>query len=359
MSLIETVNLCQKYDQREILNNINLRVDRGEVFALIGPTGVGKTTLLRLIGLLDLPISGRVRFDGADVTESGRSRLEARRRMAFVLQKPVVFNTSVYENIAYGLKWRRMAKSDVHRKVSDVLDMIGLTQDKNKNARKLSGGEMQKVAIARAIVTEPEVLLLDEPTANLDPVSASGTEELIKDIIRKYDTTIIIATHDISQGQRLADRVGILFDGEILQTGDWREILNTPRNRQVANFVGVDNIIDGVIASNEEKVATIDIGNYVIEAISEYSTGEEVCACIRSEDITLALSPLSSSARNSFSGEISRVVSTGPLSLVEIDCGFRLVALVTKRSAEEMGLEKGKQVYASFKATGVHVIKRE
>jgi len=203
------------------------------------------------------------------------------------------------------------------------------------------------------------VLLLDEPTANLDPVSASGTEELIKDIIRKYDTTIIMATHDISQGQRLADRVGILFDGEILQTGDWREILNTPRNRQVANFVGVDNIIDGVIASNEEKVVTIDIGNYVIEAISEYSTGEEVCACIRSEDITLSLSRLSSSARNSFSGEISRVVSTGPISLVETDCGFRLVALVTRRSADEMGLEKGKHVYVSFKATGVHVIKRE
>jgi len=158
VSLIETMSLCQKYDGREILNNINLRVDRGEVFALIGPTGVGKTTLLRLIGLLDLPASGRVRFDGNDVTESGRSRLEARRRLAFVMQKPVVFNTSVYENIAYGLKWRGMGKSDVHRKVSDVLDMIGLTKDKNRNARKLSGGEMQRVAIARAIVTEPEVL---------------------------------------------------------------------------------------------------------------------------------------------------------------------------------------------------------
>ena len=359
MSLIETVDLCQRFGERDVLKNINIRVDRGEVFALIGPTGAGKTTLLRLIDLLDTPASGRIYFDGADVTESGGRRFEARRRMAFVLQKPVVFNTSVYDNIACGLKWRGVGKGDIRARVSSILEMVGLSADKNRNARTLSGGEVQRVAIARAIAIEPEVLLLDEPTANLDPVSISNIEELITNIIHRYDTTIIMATHDMSQGQRLADRVGMLLDGEILQTGDWREVFNSPRNRQVADFVGVDNIIDGVIVASEDKVVTIDIGNNVIEAISDYPVGEEVCACIRSEDITLALSTLSSSARNSFAGEISRVVSTGPVSRLEIDCGFPVVALVTKRSAEELGLEKGKQVYTNFKATGVHVIKRE
>ena len=359
MSLIETVNLCQKYGEQDILKNINIRVDRGEVFALIGPTGSGKTTLLRLIDPIDAPASGRIYFDGTDITESGRRRLEARRRMAFVLQKPIVFNTSVYDNIAYGLRWRGVSRSNVRARVSSILEMVGLTPDKKRNAGTLSGGEVQRVAIARAIAIEPEVLLLDEPTANLDPISTSKIEELITNIIHRYDTTIIMATHDMSQGQRLADRIGVLINGEILQTGVPRDVFSSPRNREVAEFVGVENIIHGVVVSSEDKIATIDIGGNVIEAISDYAVGEEVSACVRPEDVTLALSRVSSSARNSFAGEITRVVSLGPLSRIEIDCGFSLVALVTRRSAEELDLGKGKPVYATFKATGVHVIKRE
>ncbi|MFQ5996554.1 MAG: ABC transporter ATP-binding protein [Dehalococcoidales bacterium] len=358
MSFIETINLCQRYGERDILKNINLRIDRGEVFALIGPTGAGKTTLLRLIDLIDLPTSGKIYIDGADTAESAKVRLGMRRRMAFVLQKPMVFNLSVYDNIAYGLKWRGVRGSTLREKVSRVLEMVGLSTDKNRNARTLSGGEVQRVAIARAIAIEPEVLLLDEPTANLDPISASRIEELITNIIQHYATTLIMATHDLSQGQRLADRVGVLMNGELLQTGDSRDIFTSPRNREVAEFVGVENVIDGVIVSSEDKVVTIDSGGRFIEAISDYASGEEVCACVRPEDITLALSQISSSARNSFEGEITWLVSMGPLTRVEVDCGFPLVILVTKKSAEELDLAKGKKVYAAFKATGVHVIKR-
>ena len=359
MSLIETVDLSQSYGERDVLKNINIRVERGEVFALIGPTGAGKTTLLRLIDLLDSPTSGRIYFDGTDVTGSGKRILAARRRMAFVLQKPVVFNTSVYQNIAYGLKWRGMEKGDVQQKASSILEMVCLAADKNRNAVTLSGGEVQRVAIAIAIATEPEVLLLDEPTANLDPVSASRIEQLIIGIIERYATTIIMATHDMSQGQRLADRISVLVNGEILQTGNSSDVFAAPRNREVAEFVGVENIIDGVIVSNEDRVVAIDVKGRLIEAISEYGVGEEISACVRPEDVTLARSQISSSARNSFAGEVTRTVSTGPLTRVEIDCGFPLVALVTKRSAEDLNLEKGRQIYATFKATGVHVIKRE
>lgn len=357
MSLVETVDLCQRYGERDILKNINIRVDKGEAFALIGPTGAGKTTLLRLIDLLDTPTSGRIYFDGLDTTESAKLRLEVRRRMAFVIQKPVVFNASVYDNIAYGLRWRGVEKSSLRQRVNSILEMIALSADKGRNARTLSGGEAQRVAIARALAIEPELLLLDEPTANLDPVSTSRIEELITNIIHQYDTTIIMATHDISQGQRLANRIGVLINGEIHQTGGSIEILTSPRNREVAEFVGIENIIDGVIVASEEGLATIDAGGKVIEAVSDYLVGEKVCASVRTEDITLALSPASSSARNSFIGEITRVVLAGPLIRVEMDCGFPLIALVTKRSAEELDLEKGKQVYATFKATGVHVIK--
>ena len=144
MSLIETVDLCQRYGERDILKNVNIRVDRGEVFALIGPTGAGKTTLLRLIDLIDVPTSGRIYFDGVDTAASAGVRLEMRRRMAFVLQKPIVFNMSVYDNIAYGLKWRGVGKSHIRQKVGSNLETVELSADKSRNARTLSGGEVQK-----------------------------------------------------------------------------------------------------------------------------------------------------------------------------------------------------------------------
>jgi tungstate transport system ATP-binding protein len=359
MSLIETVELCQRLSGQDILKNINLKVKRGEVLALIGPTGAGKTTLLRLLDLLEMPTSGRIYFEGRDATESRKVRLQVRRRMAFVIQKPVVFNSSIYDNIACGLRWRGEEKTSIQQKVSNILEMIDLAAYKNRNARTLSGGEAQRVAIARAIVTEPEVLLLDEPTANLDPLSVTKIEELIASIIRQYATTIIMATHDMAQGQRLASRIGVLIDGEIVQAGDPREVFSLPQNREVAEFVGVDNMIDGIVVGSEEGIVAIDAGgNKIIEAVSAYPVGGEVCACVRPENITLTLAKTTSSARNSFMGQITGVVSAGPLSRIEIDCGFRLVALVTRRSAEELALEKGKQVYATFKATAVHVLKK-
>jgi len=181
---------------------------------------------------------------------------------------------------------------------------------------------------------------------------------LIAGIIKRDAITVIMATHDMSQGQRLADRISVLVNGEILQTGGSRDIFTSPKNREVAEFVGMENILDGVIVSNEGEVVPIDVNGRIIETVTDYVAGEEVSVCIRPEDVTLALSKLSSSARNSLAGDVTWVVSSGPLSRVEIDCGFPLVVLVTKRSAEELGLKKGRQIYATFKATSVHVIKR-
>ena len=357
MPLLELRDIGQTRGDRDILKNINLRIERGEVLAMIGPTGAGKTTLLRIIDLLDSPGRGAVFFNGTDVAASDRFSLESRRRMAFVLQKPVVFNTSVYDNIACGLRWRGADRRQVRDKINEMLEITGLAGYRNRNARTLSGGEMQRVAIARAVATDPEVLLLDEPTANLDPVSAAKIEDILARIIRKNAVTVIMATHDMSQGQKLADRIAVLVDGEIVQIGRANEIFYTPKDRKVAEFVGMENIIDGVVVSNEGEMTTIDVKGTLIEAVSVYAAGTEVSVCIRPEDVTLALARLSSSARNSLAGTITWTASSGPLCRVEIDCGFPLIALVTRRSAEEMGLEKGKRVYGTFKAVSIHVIK--
>ncbi len=358
MSLLETVNLSQTVNKREILKNINLKVEKGEVLALIGPTGAGKTTLLRLFNSLELPSSGKIIINGTDTSESPGSRLEIRRKMAFVLQKPVVFNMSVYDNIAVGLKWRGLNKTEITERTSNILELIGLADYRNRNARTLSGGETQRVAIARAVISEPEILLLDEPSANLDPVSSAKTEELLLDIIDRYKATTIMATHDMSQGQRMADRVAVMLDGEILQTGDWHQVFNTPGSKDIAYFVGVENIIDGEIISAQDELVTIKVDGSVIEAISDYPVGEKVSVCLRPEDITVSTTKTSTSARNSFAGTIKNTVSFGTLTRVTINCGFILVVLVTTRSAGELRLAKGKEVFASFKATAIHVIKR-
>ena len=359
MSLVKTVDLSQKYGGRDILKGINLEVARGEVFALIGPTGAGKTTLLRLLDLLDTPTSGSIYFDGIDATRSDKLRLKIRRRMSFVLQKPVVFNTSVHDNIAYGLKWRGLTGSSLQQRVQRILEMVGLSDDRDRNARTLSGGEAQRVAIARAIATEPELLLLDEPTANLDPNSTARIEELISDIIQQHNTTIIMATHDIAQGQRLADRMGVLINGEVHQIGAAAELFTSPETREVARFVGMENIIDGVVAASEGGLVSLDINGQSIEALSDYPAGAGVYACIRPEDITLSPSATPSSARNSFRGRITRLTTVGALTRIEIDCGFPLITVVTTRSAQEMDLAKDKPLYATFKATAVHVLKRD
>ena len=359
MPLIQVVDLSHRYGEREVLQGLSLSVGKGEVFTLIGPTGAGKTTLLRIIDLLEVPGAGEIYFDGKCIPRLGKQRLEIRRRMSFIHQKPQVFNLSVYDNVACGLRWRGENRNRTAEKVDRILEMVGLEGYENRNARTLSGGEAQRVALARSLVLEPDVLLLDEPTANLDPVSTAKIEQLISYVARQRNTTMIMATHDMSQGQQLADRIGVLLDGRLVQTGNATEIFRLPQNEEVANFVGMENIIEGVIIAGNDGIATVNIGGNAIQAVSNYPVGKEVYACIRPEDITLALSSTQSSARNSFQASVTRVTSLGPLSRVEINCGFRLIALVTRISAEDLNLQAGKEVYATFKATGVYIMERK
>ena len=356
MSLIEVTDLNQRYGSKDTLRGISLSIEKGEVFGLIGPTGAGKTTLLRLLDHIEVPSSGRIYFDGQDVSHSPRLRSGVRRKTGMVFQKPVVFNTSVYENVAYPLKVRGNNAKTIAERVNTMLKTVGLEGYGKRNARTLSGGETQKVALARALITEPQLLLLDEPTANLDPVSLNVIEKLVAQVNRVHGTAMVIATHEMAQGQRLADRIGVMMEGELVQVGKPTEIFSTPKDIRVAHFVGVENILVGTVNSNKDGLIHIEIHGRHIEAIADRHPGDEVHLCIRPEHITLSLAGASTSARNSFSGEIAGLALSGPLARVELDCGFPLVALITKQSAEELGLQIGKQVYVSFKATAVHVI---
>jgi tungstate transport system ATP-binding protein len=356
MSLIELAALEQRYGPRTTLKGVSLRIEDGEILAIIGPTGSGKTTLLRIIDQLDKPASGKVLFDEREVTP--RLRTQVRRKIGMVLQKPVVFDASVYDNVAYPLRVRRYNRKAIPEKVNAMLTTVGLDGYQKRRARTLSGGETQKVALARALITDPRVLLLDEPTANLDPASLNTIEEFILRFNRDHGMAIVIATHEMAQGQRLAHRIGVMMEGKLIQVGTPADIFYASSDIRVARFVGVENILKGSIASNDGGLAQISVNGHSLEAVTHHRTGEEVHVCIRPEEITVSLETSSSSARNTFSGEVKLMALSGPLARVEIDCGFTLVALITKRSADDLGIKVGQQVHAFFKATAVHVISR-
>lgn len=222
MALIEINGLYKSFGKSEILNDINLDIDEGKILALIGPTGSGKTTLLRLIDTLDHPTRGSIFFRGEDICRlSSKEKLLIRRRMAMVFQKPFMFSRSVYENVSYGLKIR--GKVNFRDDVLHTLEDVGLAGYESRSATTLSGGEMQRIALARAMVIKPEVLLLDEPTANLDPRSASAIDDLIESQARD-GTTVIIASHNMAECRRLANKVVVLVDGRITRTGRSNDI---------------------------------------------------------------------------------------------------------------------------------------
>lgn len=353
--IIEAEDLKQEFRGKVILQGVNLRVRKGEVFALIGPTGAGKTTLLRLLGLLDLPSSGKIFFWGKEVTRSGDMRFWARRRMAFVMQRPKLFGGDVFYNVACGLKWRGMARGHIVERVKRALELVGLEGYLRRDTRTLSGGEAQRVAIARAIAIEPEVLILDEPTSNLDPHSVSKIEEVIEKLAQG-GMTILLATHSLVQAQRLSDRIGVILGGRLVQVGTPEEIFYMPKDEEVAGFVGVENVIEGTVEEQDRGVARVRVSGGIIEAVSSLPPGCKVRVCLRPEDIVLSLSTIRSSARNHLLGKITKIAPFGPFVRVEVDCGPRLKVLITRVSAEEMALKEGMEVFCSFKATSVHLL---
>ncbi len=224
MALVEIKGLGKSFGRSEVLKEIDLDAHENEILALIGPTGSGKTTLLRIIDLLDQPTIGHVFFKGVDICHlSSPNKLAVRRKMAMVFQKPVMFKASVYDNVSYGLKLRGAGKAE--DEVLGAIKKVGLLGYESRDANTLSGGEMQRIALARAMVIKPDLLLLDEPTANLDPKSAQDIDSLIKRLANN-GTTVIMASHNMLQCARLSDRIVVMTNGTISKTGKPKDILS-------------------------------------------------------------------------------------------------------------------------------------
>ncbi|MBE0466086.1 MAG: phosphate ABC transporter ATP-binding protein [Candidatus Desulforudis sp.] len=233
--------LAKTYGAREVLRVEELSFPAGLIHGLMGPSGAGKSTLLRLLNLLETPTAGRILYRGLDVGRYG-SRLELRRRMAMVFQKPVLFDGTVFDNVAYGLKVRGLRNPVVREKVTDTLRAVGLEYLEKAQARTLSGGEAQRVALARALVIEPDVLLLDEPTSNLDPHNVALLEDLIRGTNGGRGSTVILVTHNVFQAERLTDRVVFMCDGRVVEEGPTAEVFTSPREERTRAFIRGDMV---------------------------------------------------------------------------------------------------------------------
>lgn len=279
--IIELVDLTKEYDGTEALKSINLYIRQNEFITLLGPSGCGKTTTLRLIGGFETPTSGTVLFEGNNINDVPPYK----RKVNTVFQKYALFpHMNVFENIAFGLKIKKTDKDVISEKVATMLSLVNLEGFEKRPIDSLSGGQQQRIAIARALVNEPEVLLLDEPLGALDLKLRKGMQIELKNMQQRLGITFIYVTHDQEEALTMSDTIVVMQKGIIQQIGTPQDIYNEPKNAFVADFIGESNIIDGVMLQDYR----VQFAGHVFDCVDKgFGTNESVDVVVRPEDIKL------------------------------------------------------------------------
>jgi tungstate transport system ATP-binding protein len=331
-----------------------IEVPAGGVLALLGPSGSGKSTLLGLLGLLDKPDAGTVLLDGAEVTTRDRA---ARLTMAAVFQRPYLFKGTVGANVAYGLAARGVPRAQRAPRVAAALERVGLAGYESRSALSLSGGEAQRVSLARALVVEPRVLLLDEPLASLDPLLKRRLTRDFASILREAGVTVVYVTHDHDEALVVADEVAVMNAGRVVASGPADEVMSLPGDEWMASFLGIEEASQGVVVSADEGLVTIAVGEAEVVVSGDAEPGTRVVLAVRPEDVLLfeegAELP-ATTARNRVAATVVSVNARGASNHVVLEAGgLRLAASVSRASTAELALAPGVSVRALFKATAV------
>jgi tungstate transport system ATP-binding protein len=357
-AVLEIRDLLVSRAKRPVLQVAQLDILEKETLAVIGPNGAGKSTLLLVLSRLIKAERGQLLYRGKSMDASGD--LAYRRKIGLVLQDPLLLDGSVFDNVASGLRFRGLANRLVAPQVNLWLERLEIAGLARRSAHSLSGGEAQRVSLARALALDPDVLLLDEPFSSLDTPTRARLLDDFHGLIRSVNLSTVFVTHDMDEALLLGDRVAVMLDGHLAQVGTPAEVFNAPAGPEIARFVGVETVIAGRVIDCQQGMAVVEAGSFKLEAVGEIARGRPVYICLRPEDITLWAQPAEqpSSARNKLTGRLVKLTPQGPLMRVVLDCGFPLVALITRSSANEMGLQAGQVVAASFKASAVHLIVR-
>jgi molybdopterin-binding protein len=354
--IITAEDIEVRYHKRTVLRVDRFELCDGETHAILGPSGSGKSTLLRVLGLLEKPTQGRVTLDGRAVTAGDKG---ARMMLAAVFQNPYLFKGTVAENVAYGLKLRGVARDERDDRVAAALERVGLGGTQKSSALRLSGGEAQRVALARALVLEPRILLLDEPLSYLDPLIKRRLVTDFSEILSADGVTALYVTHDQDEAMVVADRVSIIREGRVIRSGEVDEVMTLPTTPWIADFIGMDAALRGVIVGDDEGVADIVIESEHVHAVTSLPIGTDVFIGIRPEDVTLFAADAelpSSSARNRLRMRVESIERMGSTDRVSLSSnGLRIAASVSRAASRELDLHAGSEVLALFKATSVRV----
>ncbi|MFL6525001.1 MAG: ABC transporter ATP-binding protein [Nitrososphaera sp.] len=351
--VLEIVSLTKRYSGFT-LGPLNLKINR-EVLVMIGPTGSGKTTLLNIIAGMIRPDGGSVILDGSDITELP---LESR-RIGYVFQTPNLFpHLNVYDNIIFGVSRRdRQRKSHYVRK---ILDEMGLSHISNRDIQGLSGGEMQKVSIARMLVVEPRIILLDEPLVHLDPFIRRKLRLELRQILKMQGIPAIYVTHYEDDVYALADSVAVLRNGSIENAGRLEEILSSNSSPFISEIVEGSNYIEGVVVESKNGIAVIKVGMHLLKTLGEYGVNSRLGILIRPEDILLSREAIKTSARNVIKARVAGIREMANLADVQLQTdSLHLRCRITAEARTELSLMRDDQVYAIFKATSPQVVREE
>jgi len=347
--MIQIKNLCVDLGDF-MLRDINLTVDEGEYFIILGPTGAGKTVLLESIAGLYPVRSGEVWLRRKEIT---RLRPE-KRGISIVYQDHALFpHLSVKDNIVFGLRLGKQTRQEIAAALDQVSQLLGISYLLDRKPDTLSGGERQKVALARALSIEPQALLLDEPLSALDPEGREGVQQELRQLHNRLKVTTIHVTHDFEEAIALGNHIAVLGEGCIKQVGTPEHIFREPNSEFVARFAMARNIFAGEVVDRGNGNTVFSTEGTELAVVTDLRGS--LHASIRPEDILVSPEPLYSSARNSFCGVITRVTDKGSTLYFTVNLPPDFICLVTRRSFEEMGLAEGKKVYITFKATAVHV----
>ncbi|MHB8050387.1 MAG: ABC transporter ATP-binding protein [Coriobacteriia bacterium] len=354
--MITGEDIVVRYHRRTVVEVPRFELREGETHAILGPSGSGKSTLLRVLGLLERPSRGRVTLDGRPVRAGDKG---ARMMLAAVFQNPYLFKGTVAENVEYGLKLRGVPRGERDDRVATALERVGLGGTQKSSALRLSGGEAQRVALARALVLEPRILLLDEPLSYLDPLIKRRLVTDFSEILSADGVTALYVTHDQDEAMVVADRVSIINEGHVIRSGEVDEVMTLPTTPWIADFIGMDAALRGVIVGDDEGVADIVVESEHVHAVTSLPVGTDVFIGIRPEDVTLFSADVelpASSARNRLRMRVESIERMGSTDRVSLSSGgLRIAASVSRAAARELELRPGSEVLALFKATSVRV----